>query len=226
MKFIQLAKAELFPKKQKRNRFAWVIDESKYLTLEKVRKLRTACTKEKEFALKRNGFVPVRNWFMIELGLNTGLRVEEMANLKCPDLLIAKGQSSLIVQRGKGGKKRAVRINKQFKNYCRWFLKWKSRNAHDIGEDAFLLTSSTGNHLTKRALQKAFKRCLRIAGIDEHFSIHCLRHTYGVFLYEASNHNLRLVQEQMGHSSVRVTEVYTHVIDAEAQKAVDRLYKR
>lgn len=177
------------------------------------------------FALRQGKQVPVRDWFMVELGLNSGLRVEEMANLKCSDLLIAERESSLIVQKGKGGKKRVVRISSEFKKDCLWFLRWKRKNGQDTSEDAFLLASIKGKQLTTRALQKAFKRCLSRAGLEKHFSIHCLRHTYGSFLYKASKYNLRLVQKQLGHSSIRTTEVYASLIDPDAQEAVERLYK-
>jgi site-specific recombinase XerD len=84
------------PSKRKKARFAWTLDENKFLSLGDVRKLRKYCKKDRKQALKEGIGTGVRNWFMVELGLNAGLRVKEMANLKCSDLLIEKDQFSVI----------------------------------------------------------------------------------------------------------------------------------
>lgn len=63
------------------------------------------------------------------------------------------------------------------------------------------------------------------AGLEGCYSIHCLRHTYGSHLYIASNHNLRLVQEQLGHSSIRITEVYASLMNTEIKASLEKLYK-
>lgn len=224
-KFINLMKHELLAKKPKKTRFAWTLSEKKYLRLSDINKLKRACRKVRYLSAKHGSSVVVRDWFMIELGLNTGLRVEEMRELKCRDLNIQRGQSSISVRKGKGNKPRNVRINKSFRNKCKRFLEWKVRREQSIEPDAYLLTSNKGTQLSKRALQKAFKKCIRKAGLPEHYSIHSLRHTYGTYLLKAGNYNLRLVQEHLGHSSVRVTEVYTSLIDGDAERAVERLYK-
>lgn len=221
-------KAELvriFSKKhKKKSRFSWTLNENKYLTLQEVEKLRETCEKGKNHALRIGSFTAVRDWFVIELGLNAGLRVKEMAGLKHSDLLI-NGKQSSIVAVGKKGKKRSVWINKDFKERCLWFIGWKQNLGLSINPDSYLITSRTGSGLTTRTLQKAFKKCLEKAGLQKHYSIHCLRHTYGSHLYVSSGHNLRLVQEQLGHSSVRVTEVYANLMDKDAKIAVESLYK-
>ncbi len=225
MKFIKLMKNE-FRNQKKKKRFSWALDEGKYLKIYEVKRLRNACKKARVPALKQGKSTAIRDWYMIELGLNTGLRVNEMANLKCSDLLIRKEQSSIIVQKGKGGKRRTVWINSDFKQACVWFLEWKSKTGQRIDDQAYLLTNRNSNQLTKRALQKAFKRCIKKANLPNHYSIHSLRHTYGTHLYIASGHNLRIVQQQLGHSSVRVTEVYASLIGSDVKKAIEKLYKK
>ena len=54
---------------------------------------------------------------------------------------------------------------------------------------------------------------------------HDLRHTYASYLYHASGNNLRMVQKQLGHQSIRTTEVYADVLDGETEKAVNALYR-
>lgn len=223
-KFIKLMKSELSHKKKK-NRFSWTLDEEKYLRLSDVKKLRAACRKARYVALKQVKSVIPRDWFMIELGLNTGLRVAEMTNLKCGDVHMQEGWLSISVRKGKGNRPRTVRINEEFRNRCKRFLEWKKKQGQSIDPDSYLLTTNKGTQLSKRALQKAFKKCIKKAGLPEHYSIHSLRHTYGTYLLKASGYNLRLVQEQLGHSSVRITEVYTSLIDSDVRRAVERIYK-
>ena len=215
-------KDELSGRKPKNRHFSWSVNETKFLDLEKVKKLRQKLKAAKNKALKENKIVPVRNWFMVELGLFTGLRVDEMVNLKISDLHLKEEQSSLTVKRGKGDKSRTVYFSEAFKDECLFYLGWKEKT---IPKSDPLFTNGSGRQLTKRALQKAFKRCLRLAGLESRYSIHCLRHTYGSFLYKSSSHNLRMVQEQLGHSSIRTTQIYASLMNEDVKKAVDKIYQ-
>jgi site-specific recombinase XerD len=210
-------------KKEKHN-FSWIIDESKCLSIGEVRKLRNACNKARIHGLQNRKFSQIRSWFMIELGINAGLRVEEMSSLKHGNLLIDKAHSSMVVT-GKGNKKRAVWISSGFKKTCQAFLDYKKRFGYGIDEESYLLNNLSGKKITKRALQKFFKGILKEAGLPEHYYIHCLRHTYTTFLLKASNYNYRFVQQQLGHSSIRTTQTYASVIESEGRKAVEKLYK-
>src|SRR3989344_4745022 len=111
--------------------FQWTLDESKFLSLKEVKKLRRKTEKEKAKALGKNKKTRVMDWILVEIGLFAGLRVEEMANLKCSDLLIRDNQSSVIVRKGKGGRKRIVKICSELKENLKEFLNWKK----SIGED-------------------------------------------------------------------------------------------
>lgn len=232
-------KGELFRRKPQDTKFAWVLDETKYLDLERVKKLRAVIRGIKDKAIKENKLIPIRNWFMVELGLFTGLRVDEMVNLKVSDLHIQNDQSSLSVIKGKGNKSRTVYIPKTFKDECLFYLEWLGKTMPQFQAQAqgqyqgesqqsqphYLFANKKGQPLTKRALQKAFKKCLRLANLESHYHIHCLRHTYASFLYKSSNHNLRLVQEQLGHSSIRTTQVYANLMSEEIKEAVGRIYE-
>lgn len=217
-------KGEQNSRKKKNRRFAWIIDESKCLSIGEVKKLRNFCNKSKIDGLRSKKFVRVRNWFMVELGLNAGLRVEEMASLKQGNLIIVGTKSSIVVI-GKGDKKRAVWINSDFKKKCHTYINYKKKFGYDINDESYLLNNLKGDKISKRALQKFFKIILEKANLPSHYYIHCLRHTYATFLLKASNYNFRFVQEQLGHSSIITTQVYTSVIESEGKKAVENLYK-
>lgn len=220
-KFVFRMKHELTDTNRKKPRLFWALDETKYLNFEKVKKLRRVCKKQKDIALMENKVIPVRNWFMMELGLFTGLRVCEMVNLKSTDLHLREEQFFLTVQAGKGDKPRTVYFSQVFRNECLFYLKWKEKRIPGPS----LFANSKGEKLSKRTLQKSFKNCMESAGLESHYSIHCLRHTYGSHLYKSSNHNLRLVQEQLGHANVRTTQVYASLMDEEVKEALEELYQ-
>ena len=184
--FIKLMKSE--PKKKFSR---WKIGEDKILDIDDINKHRAVCKKLKWDGLQKGQFYLVRDWFMIELGLFTGLRVDEMRQLKIGNVLIKGKRSSIFVQKGKGGRKRTVWINDEFKKIFQEYIKLREKCGLENSEDTLLLTSKNGLTITKRGLQKAFKRCIKEAGLSEKYSIHCLRHTYGTFLLKAS-HNIKL----------------------------------
>jgi integrase/recombinase XerC len=222
--FIKLMKNEPIAEKEKKHRFGWVIDESKCFTVEEIKKLKTFYQKEKKKGLWEKRFTLVRNWFMLELGLNAGLRVAEMASLKHGNLLIEQTHSSIVVV-GKGNKKRSVWISSDFKKTCETFLGYKKEFGYEINDESYLLNNNKGNKITKRSLQKFFKENLEKAELPKHYYIHCLRHTFATFLLKASNYNYRFVQDQLGHASIRTTQIYASVLESDGRRAVEKLYK-
>ena len=209
------------PKKKKRN--AWSIDESKCFRKNEVKKLQRFCHQLKNKGLQDKKFTAVRNWFMIELGLNTGLRVQEMASLKYSNLFLDEGRSSISFI-GKGNKKRSVWLSSAFKKKCILYLKFKSKFGFATDPDSYLLNNLKDEGISKRALQKFFKIIIKKANLPLHYHIHCLRHTYATFLLVASKYNYKFVQDQLGHASISTTQIYASVTESEGRKAIEKLY--
>ena len=206
--------------------FKWVLDEGKFLDWDDVKRLMGVCRKRKKEAERNGNKVAVRDYFIIDFAVSTGLRVAELCDLKCEDILLQDKMSCLIVKNGKCGKRRTVRFSADLREDCIEYLKWKQTVGESIDRDAPIFCSSnTRGHMSRRALQKAFKRCARRAGLNSRYSIHSLRHTYACHLYKASGYNLRLVQKQLGHSSIKITEAYANVLDPDLDRALEKLYK-
>ena len=187
--FIKLMKSE--PRKRKRR---WIIGEDKIFSIEEIDRIRNVCWKLKWDGIKGKKYYLVRDWFMIQLGLFTGLRVDEMRQLKIDNIHIRGSHSSIFVGNGKGGRKRNVWINAEFKEICEEFMKLRERFRFDDSADALIFVSDGGAPLSKRAIQKSFKRCIKVSGLTEKYSIHCLRHTYATYLLKVSR-NIKLVKE-------------------------------
>lgn len=222
-RFIKLMKGEPINNK-KTKKLSWIIDESKCLSMKEIKKLRQISNEARLYGLQNHRFAPIRTWLMIELGLNAGLRVEEMASLKHGNLLIENTRSSIVVI-GKGRKKRAIWISSALKNIFKKYIDYKKKFGYSVDKDSFLLNNLKGDKITKRALQKFFKLIIKKSGLSEHYHIHCLRHSYTTFLLKASNYNYRFAQQQLGHASIRTTQIYASVLESEGRKAVEGLYK-
>jgi site-specific recombinase XerD len=206
--------------------YDWSLDGMKFLDLDDVERLRKLAAKVRREGVRTRRFRLVRNWFIIEVGLQTGLRVMEIAALQCGDLLMEQASPEVIVRCGKGGRRRVVKVSQSFKIQCRWFLDAKKRAGQTVTPDApVFVARRTGLPLCRRQIQKVFERMSRDAQLSKHVSIHSTRHSYATALYKASGRNLRLVQKQLGHSRITTTQVYADVFAEDAVAAVERLYR-
>ena len=195
----------------------WIITPDKYLTPEEVKQLRKTCYDAALLAKVKGIQAPVRDALIIELALGTGLRVSEISNLKVEDLHLKKGQNSLVVRNGKGGKDRLVTISNKLKKTILEYLNYRKSNS------LYLLPSQRGDQMTRFGIQTVFKKLAKMASLPARYSIHSLRHSYATRLYKASGYNLRLVQKQLGHASISTTTVYSDVMSEDTEAAVNNL---
>jgi site-specific recombinase XerD len=87
----------------------------------------------------------------------------------------------------------------------------------------FLFEGANGRkHLAERSIQNVFERAVSDVGIRKHATLHTLRHSFATHLLEAGT-DLRYIQELLGHSSSKTTEIYTHVSKKSIGKIVSPL---
>ena len=75
------------------------------------------------------------------------------------------------------------------------------------------------HHVIESGLQKAVKTAVDKAGITKRVTCHTFRHSFATHLLE-NGVNIRVVQELMGHSNVKTTEIYTHVMEKDISRAL------
>lgn len=161
-------------------------------------------------------------YVVLEIALNSGLRVAEIAAVSCGDLALGARSGTIHVRNGKGGKARVVIVSAHLCRVLMRFLRWKVRFGQDTSAVAPLIAAGRpGRFMSTRALQKMFVRLQLAAKVARH-RFHDLRHTYGSFLLKASDNDLVFVRDQLGHSDLSTTAVYLHALNAE--KAVNALY--
>lgn len=201
----------------------WVLTPDKYLKPDEAALLRSYLEDKALAAIVKKKKKPIRDWAMIDIALSAGLRPSEIGNLTVKDAYLGKGESALFVKNGKGKKDRLVLIGDKLKKHLKDHLSWKKQAGEAITPDSYLFVSDRGPKMTLSAIQKRFKHSTKACGLNSRYSIRSARHTYGTMLYRATK-DLRMVQKQLGHSNIQVTEVYADVLKEDVEKAVNALY--
>ena len=151
-------------------------------------------------------FERLRDAVIVLLFYTAGLRLAELANLKIGDISADYRTIRIL---GKGEKERIVpligRMGEILKKY---FSQFSSQNIC-IGQKKALILSKKGEPISERTIQRIVDRKLKGAGIQGKTSPHTLRHTFATHLLNEGA-DLREIQELLGHSSLKATQVYTH----------------
>lgn len=147
-----------------------------------------------------------------------GLRLSELVEANVED--IASDFSSIRVC-GKGNKIRIQPIVKSVGDVLKKYFSQNSSQNICIGQKKALILSKKGERINRRAVQRIVDRKLKCYGIQGKTSPHVLRHTFATHLLN-SGADLREIQELLGHSALRTTQVYTHT-NIESLKEVYKL---
>lgn len=163
-----------------------------------------------------------RDYMIIDLFLNTGLRLSELHALNISDVAGEKIEKTLVVRNGKGGKTREVPLNSSARLHLNQYLAWKAKRGEGIQPDDPLFVSRNKLRLSRRPIQRLVKKWLRQAGLRKDFVVHSLRHSFATRLYQRS-HNIRAVQELLGHNRLDTTMIYTGIGKEELSQTVELL---
>lgn len=178
----------------------------RYLTLEQSLKLLDAV--DGEFA--------VRDYAIITLFLNCGMRLSELVGINMRDM-----QEKSIFIRGKGNKERKVYLNDACVDAINNYLKVRPHDSV-VDRDALFL-SKRKTRISNNMVYKMVKKNMERAGLDpEKYSPHKLRHTAATLMYVHGDVDVRALQEILGHEQLSTTQIYTHVDEKQLHDAVER----
>ena len=147
-----------------------------------------------------------RDAMVVVLFFTTGLRLSELANANVED--VAADYSSIRVV-GKGRKERIVPVLHSVQEMLKKYFSQNYSQNICIGQKKALILSKKQERLSQRTMQRIVDRVLKAAGVQGKTSPHVLRHTFATHLLSRGA-DLRDIQELLGHSSLRATQVYTH----------------
>lgn len=163
-----------------------------------------------------DGSYKYRDYAIITLFLNCGLRLSEMAGINLKDI-----HEDKLTVFGKGAKERTVYLNSSCINAITDYLE-KERpktNIKSPHKDALFL-SRLNQRISVKTIQYIVKKHLDAAGLDTaKYSVHKLRHTAATLMYRYGHVDVRVLQEILGHTDLSTTQIYTHLDDEQLRNA-------
>lgn len=162
----------------------------------------------------------LRDIAVIEVLFATGMRISELCFLKASNINL---HDKTILIFGKNSKERIVQIGNDdvihiLNEYQKIFQKY-------IEINDFFFTNKTGDPLSDQSVRRMIKKYTSLAAIDLHITPHMFRHTFATSLLEADV-DIRYIQEMLGHSSINITEIYTHVNTAKQKSILTNKHPR
>ena len=169
-------------------------------------------------------YLELRNLLIIELLYSTGVRVDELVNIKLSDIDFDARKIKIL---GKGNKERYVFFGTRCLDLINKYLSI-SRKILDVNNSEFLLLSKTGKKINSREIRNIINQEVEVSGLKIKISPHTFRHTYATHMLNEGA-DLRVVQELLGHENLSTTTIYTHLTNeklrSEYLKAHPRAHK-
>lgn len=157
-----------------------------------------------------------RDYCIITLFLNCGMRLSELVSLNLSDIR----SNNTIVVTGKGNKERTIYLNDACIDAINAYLPF--RPVDGVKDKNALFISRQKSRISPKTVQYIVKNTLEKAGLkDRDLSTHKLRHTAATLMYQHGNVDVLAIKEMLGHESLSTTQIYTHIMDEQLQKAAE-----
>lgn len=155
----------------------------------------------------------IRDAAICELLFATGLRIFELCSLTPIDMDLVE---DTVLIRGKGARERILQIgNRQVHTAL---TNYKNEYINEISKCNHFFVNQYGRPFSDQSVRRMLNYYTNLACITQHITPHMWRHTFATSLLDADV-DIRYIQEMLGHSSIRTTEIYTHVSTSK-QKAI------
>jgi site-specific recombinase XerD len=154
-----------------------------------------------------------RDYAMLQVFLQTGIRVSELAHLRINDVDFLK--PSLVVA-GKGKVSREIALEKKGMQALKSYLAVRPES---LSERLFL--NYKGEPISERGIRKLVVKYTKAAGITKKASCHTLRHTFATYKAEKGVSPFQL-QQWLGHANLNTTQIYVHLGKQNAKKVMEQ----
>lgn len=159
-----------------------------------------------------------RNYCILTLFLNCGLRLSELCGLNIRDI---RDDNTMRVL-GKGNKERIIYLNDACIDSINSYLRVRPHDGVNAKDKDALFLSRFNRRISNKTVQYIVYSNLERAGLGgQGFSVHKLRHTAATLMYQHGNVDIRVLKDILGHENLGTTEIYTHISDKQIKKAID-----
>ncbi|MCR6514494.1 MAG: site-specific integrase [Clostridium chrysemydis] len=165
---------------------------------------------EMKSELLKTGF---RNYLLFTMGINTGLRVSDILNLKVSDV---RNKSHITIREKKTSKHKRFYINSNLKNDLDKYI-------YKMNDFEFLFSSQKGGGpITRIQAYRILRKAASVVGIDE-VGTHTMRKTFGYFHYNQFK-DIAILQDIFNHSAPSITLRYIGITDDMKDKTIENFY--
>ncbi len=171
---------------------------------------------EEEIVRLLNALKNIKHRLILLMIYSGGLRLSEVVNLKTRDINIDR--KSIHIKNAKGQKDRIIVLGDNVIPFLNSYLE-----VYQPTE--WLFGGQTGGQYSKKSVQSVFYKAMEKAKITSYATVHTLRHSFATHCIE-NGYSSSLVQEALGHRSIKTTEKYIHLSLAAKRKMrspIDRL---
>jgi integrase/recombinase XerD len=155
----------------------------------------------------------IRDIAVIELLFASGMRVSELCQLTASDINLEEGVIKIL---GKGSKERIIQICQN--EIIKALSIYKNLYREQIQIESPFFINRLGKGLSTQSVRLMIKNYTKQTEINKHITPHTFRHTFATLLLE-EDVDIKYIQSLLGHSSIAVTQIYTHV-NTEKQKQI------
>ena len=184
----------------------------KYLTLEESVRLLEAVKADKNSATRERDFT------IITLFLNTGMRLSERVGLNLESF---DSEIRSVKVLGKGNKERLIYLNSSAKSAIKSYLRVRLDPKYIRTSSSAFFLSRLEERISPKTVQWVVYKYLNLAGLGSRgLSVHKLRHTAATLMYQSGEVDIRVLKDILGHEQLNTTQIYTHVVDQNLERAM------
>jgi len=157
-----------------------------------------------------------RDYAILTLFLNCGMRLTELVGINLRDI----GENTIIIT-GKGNKQRMVYLNEACISALKDYLAVRPTDKLKGSDRDALFISKQNKRISPRMVQTLVTKYIDKSGLsNKNYSTHKLRHTAATLMYQSGEVDIRVLKDILGHEQLNTTQIYTHVVDQNLERAM------